>query len=403
MAIESKLKNQLVYLVSFFSWSGYNAGLAIVISMGLTSYSRQLYSLPLRLIMSVIMVYVVLNNTKALSLNRKKTLILLFILFWILYFIKVVYCYNQGYPLFRRWFEYIFYAVNYCCLPFLMFASIDFNKYKNTILNALIFAGFIMACTCLYLYRSLLFIGLGRISDILYSDSTTEVLTPLALSYCGALTMILCLYKLFFENTSVKIMSKIYLVTAIIVSFWIFLLGSSRGSVVAIVICIPIFILYLPYRSKLKFGIGIIVLTPLILWATVRSGSSILDRVNNSIENSEINRGELWISAWREFIDYPLLGNRIEIDFYPHNFILETLMSTGFVGFFLLFIVLITAIVRVYKISFIDKKYIVLFVILLQGLAFYSFSGAIYFATLVFMPLGMIYSSYNEPRNLSAN
>jgi oligosaccharide repeat unit polymerase len=308
----------------------------------------------------------------------------------------------MGFPLYRSWQDYILYPINYCLLPFLSFAAIDFDKYKKVILNALILSGLLMACTCLYLYRDWLSLGLGRISDINYIDLDAELISPLSLSYSGALTIILCCYYLFIEKPKLKKTTTIYLIFNIVVSFYIFLLGSSRGSAVAIVVCIPLFVLYLPMRNKLRFILILILSLPIILWAIVKTGSSILDRIESTLDSGDVSRGELWLNAWNEFINYPLLGNRIEIGFYPHNFILETLMATGIVGFFLLFYLLFVGIKRVYKISFVDKKYIIPFIILLQGICQYSFSGAIYSAVLIFFPLGLLIGPfYVKDNNVS--
>jgi O-antigen ligase len=280
-----------------------------------------------------------------------------------------------------------------------MYASVDFRKYKDTILNAFILSGFMMGIICLYLYRDVLTLGLGRISDINYIDAEYNTLSPLALSYGGTLTIGLCVYKLFLSKLKLSFIAKSYLIIGILASFYLFLLGSSRGSFVALLLCAPLFLIYVPGKQKVKFAAIIASSIPMVLWGIAASGSSILDRISGTLESGDITRGQLWVDAWNEFLNYPFLGNRIEIGFYPHNFILETLMSTGFIGFLLLFIVMVVAIKRVYKISFSDKIYTIPFIVLLQGFAQYSFTGAIYASVLIFIPLGIIYSSYNLQSN----
>lgn len=396
MEKENKLERNLIYFITFFLSSGYYAGLAILISLGYMKESRMLYSIPVRLLSSVAMLYIIVVNFQSVRKTNLNNIIVIFIFFWLLYFIKVLYHVSIGFPLFRNMYDYILYPVNYCILPFGAFASINFNKYKKIILNALILSGFLMACTCLYLYRDWLSLGLGRISDINYTDPNAEFLSPLSLSYTGALTIMLCCYYLFFEKSKLKTTTIIYLLINIVVSFYIFLLGSSRGSLVAIIACIPLFLLYLPMRKKRQFILLLGLSIPIVVWAIVKSGSSILDRVSGTLESGNVTRGELWSNAWNEFLNYPLLGNRIEISFYPHNFILETLMATGIVGLFLLLPILFTGIKRVYRISFSDKIYLIPFIVLLQGVCQYSFSGALYCAILLFFPLGIIFSSYNR-------
>jgi len=389
--ISENIERVFVYFISFFAMSGFYAGIAIMIASGFLHQSR-LFSVPIRLITSAMMLYVFLKNFKPIT-KKMQIPLLVFSLFWFLYYIKVFYCDAiMGYPLNRSGFEYVFYSVNFCVLPFLCFASIDFRKYKRLILNALILSGFVMACVCIYVYRDYLTLGLGRLSDVQYIDENAETLSPLALSYCGAITIILCFYKLFFESKELNIKTIIYLALTITASFLIWFLGSSRGSFLAIMVCLPLFFIYLPTKRKILFTALLIVILPVINAAIHLTGSSILDRVSSTVDSGDVTRGNLWRDAWNEFLDYPLLGNRIEIGFYPHNFILETLMATGIAGFMLLLCLLIPGIKRACQWSSVDKSYLIPFIVLLQGISQHSVTASLYTSVFIFLPLGIFYS-----------
>jgi hypothetical protein len=390
-----KIERKTIYIVTFFSYCGYKLGLAITISMGFMSYSS-FYSVPVRMLTTVMMIGVIVYNIKSLYSNKRKDVIVMFIIFWLLYFAKVFYCYIEGFQLHMNWFEYILYSINFSFLPFLMYASIDFRKYRDTILNAFIFSGIMFGIISLYLYKDILSLQLGRISNITYIDSEYQTITPLTLSYGGTLTFALCMYKLLFSDTKLSFVIRCYLIIGLFVSTYIFLLGASRGSLIAIALCVPLFFIYKKLKGKLQFIIFLVLFIPLMSWAINYTGSSILERTSKTVESGDFTRGKLWEDAWTEFVNYPVLGNRIEIGFYPHNFVLETLMSTGFIGFFLLSIILMVALLRVYRISLKNQYFIIPFIILLQGFAASSFSGSIITATNLFLALGIIYSSYNS-------
>ncbi|RCS27696.1 O-antigen ligase domain-containing protein [Polaribacter sp. WD7] len=389
-----KLKQNSIVVISFFVFSGYYALLALLIALGLTDSTR-LVTIPLRMITTILMLYVLIFEFKSIQNNKKNPIYLLFILFWSLYFIKVLINESNLYVLNRRWYEYLFYAVNFCILPFLMFSKISFNQYKRKILSSLIFSGFLMGLTSLYLYKAIILAGVGRISMARYSGIEDETLSPIALSYAGALTLTLCFYELVF-NKNKKITYSIYLYITIILSLLMFFLGSSRGSIVAIVMSLPLFIIYGGAKNKLKFIVSFILSIPIIIYGANKTGTSVFERTSNTLESGDFGRGNLWVDAWNEFLNNPILGGRIEIGFYPHNFILETLMATGIIGVVLLFFLLFKGFKNVYLKSFKDPNYIWVFIILIQGFVQHTFSGALYFSVVLFFSLGLSFSQLKQ-------
>jgi hypothetical protein len=382
---------RLVFIVSFFAYSGFYAVLAIVISLGLTSSSRTI-TLPVRLLTTLLMVYGVVYFIKKYGISKqKKTTLFLFILFWSFYFIKVLLHDSSTLRLSRNWFEYIFYAINFCILPFLMFSTINFIKLKNNILRSFIFSGFLLGLISLYLYKDLLVSGVGRISMAKYSGFEEQTLSPLALSYGGALTLMLCIFEIIYNKSKTR-SYKIYLYFTITLSLIMFFLGASRGSLVAIVFSVPLFVFYGSAKNKFKFFIAFILSIPVLVYGAIKTGSSIFARTAETAETGDNGRSLLWNQALTEFSNYPILGGRIEFDIYPHNFIIETLMSTGLLGALLILTIVFGGFVRINRLVKIDKNYIWVYIIFIQGFTQHLFTGALYFAVLIFLPLGIIYS-----------
>ena len=393
------MKN-IIFIIAFFVYSGYYAVLALIIFTGNNSNSREI-TLPLRIILTLLMVYVisVLMRKHGLKTSNKY-IYSSFILFWLLYFIKVLFHYLSGEPLMRSWYEYIFYAVNFCILPFFMNSLIDLNKFGRTILNAFILSGFVMAVMIVILYIDVLIGGISRLSNLVY-ETGEETISPLALSYSGSLSIALCFYEILFTKGK-KTTYKIYLLVVVVVSFIIFFLGASRGSIIALIFSFVYMLYFGTGRNRIKLIMLLILATPIVIWGVFVTGSSIFERTSNTLDGAETGRFELWNLALDTFYNNPIFGGLIEIvnapgynsNIYPHNILAETLMSTGLIGIVLLFLFLIPGWRRLMKMSKISTQFNWIGIILIQGLVQSMFSGAIYFSVLVFFPLGIIFS-YN--------
>ncbi|WP_120335743.1 O-antigen ligase family protein [Sphingobacterium siyangense] len=383
--------DKLIYFITFFIYQGYYAGLAIIISLGLTSLSR-FYSIPLRILTLIAMTYVISKNYRRLFSKRNKGVMFIVVIFWILYFLKIIYHVNMGYSLFRpSGLEYMFYAIAFCVFPFFTYASIDFSKYKMTILNSMIFSGFVFGLVCLYLYKDVLSMGVGRISNLKYIDqNASDTLNPLALSYGGVLTLVLCLYKLIYIPLK-GWSEKIYIYITIGLSLVLFFLGASRGSMIALVLSAGLFLYFGSFKVRTRALLAIIVSLPILIYGAVLSGSNIFSRLEETVESGNVGRGELWEDAWNEFALHPFLGNRIEVGFYPHNMFLETLMSTGIVGFVLLIIILFKGYKKIWFKSKKDVAYLIPFIIANQAISQHIVTGALYFSILVFFSMGLAF------------
>ncbi|NAS11516.1 O-antigen ligase family protein [Poritiphilus flavus] len=385
-----------VAFVSFFVYSGYYALLAIIIAV-LGADSSRLVSVPIRLLTTVIMVLVIVFTSfyfKEKSSKRKSIYYFVFFVFWMLYILKLLYHYSADYPLRSSWIEYLLYAVNFSILPFVMFSTISFEKYKRIIINSIIFSGFVMGATTLYLYKDLLTLGIGLRSAISL-EKFGDALSPLALSYASVLTLILCMYKLLFGVVGKK-WEYVYLYMTIVFSLAMFLFGASRGSILAFAFSLVYLIAQSNLVVKIKTVLSLVLATPLFLWGVEFTGSSILQRTSNSVESGTTGRERLWIDAWTEFLNYPFLGNRIEIGYHPHNIFMETLMGMGLVGFIILVAMVFITISGMFKLPKVNRDYIWVSLIFIQGICQSLFSGSIVTATLVFFPMSIILANLSK-------
>lgn len=383
---------KLIFLISFFSYSGYYAGLAIILSLNLSELSR-FYSVPIRVVMALLMMVIIHKHRNLLYKNKNSHYLILFIVFWIFYLLKVLYTesISTNNELMRSWYEYPMFAFLYVIMPFLAFYSIDFYKYKKIILNGFISSGFLLGLVSLILYGKYLAQGIGRLNLVRYQTGE-EVLSPLALSYSGALTIVLCIYKFVILKERNKL-QVLYLISTIVLSFIMFLLGSSRGSVIALMFTLPLFLIYSPIKQKIGLIVLSIFSTPIVIWALEASGSSIFTRMGNTVDDKGGGRESLWKDAFFHFIEYPIFGGKIEIGgIYPHNIILEILMATGILGA----ILILPVILKGFKLGIENLKYdktnLFVILIIIQGFTQHLFTAGFYTSTLLFVPLAMVFN-----------
>jgi len=378
---------KIIFILSFFSYSGFYVGIAFLFAFNLSELSR-FYSIPLRVLLAILMLWVIKKEYNNLIDVKKRRLIVTFLMFWVLYFLKVLYTENVSTvtQTSKPWYEFIFFSITYVILPFITFMSIDYTRYKFTILNAFILSGFLLGLANLYIYGGALGTGIARVSELTYKTGD-EILSPLALSYSGSLTIVLCVYKLLIiKNNNKK--QIIYLISTIILAFIMFLLGSSRGSVIAIAFSIMVFLGYSPTKNKIQLIILTAIITPAIIWAIEISGSGVFSRFADASKDGGGGRIDIWSKTVEHFLNNPIFGGKVEINgIYPHNFILEILMATGVVGAIIILPLLFKTFIRS---RFLSKDLMFMFLIFIQGIALHLLSGSLYTATLVFLPMGFI-------------
>lgn len=388
----TKLENKIIYIISFFLFSGYYVGLSMLFATGNSELSRY-YSIPLRVILCILMLYFIKNNYT--KIRRGATSLVL--LFSLLYVLKVLYTEGLGWEMRNHWLEYIFYYTSFCLLPFTFYSLVDFKKHINTILSALIFSGFLLGGLSLFVFKDVLQSGgIGRISQLTY-ETGEAVISPLALAYSGALTIILCLYKLIYENITKK--EKTYLLVTIILSFILFFLGSTRGALLAVLLCLLSFLYFGNLRNKLRFTFLFILGIPLVIYGVEATGSAIFKRSQATLETGDSSgREPLWNAAIDEFISNPILGGRIEVsNIYPHNIFLEVLMATGIIGFILFMIFLLKSFKKGFNAAKINRIYTIPFFIFICAISQHMFTGALWGAIMLFAALGMM--NFNTSRN----
>ncbi|MFV0210962.1 O-antigen ligase family protein, partial [Empedobacter falsenii] len=327
------------------------------------------------------------NNFKKIKIRNID--IIMFIMF-LLYFFKCLYTeiFNEILNLGNPWFYYILYYILFNYTYFLFFRNLDIKNAINRVIKTIIFSGFIFGIIILVFYNSILFESeIGRFGANI-EDNDESILSPLSVAYSGALNTSLLIPYISSNFKNSSIIKKIYLLINLIISILLFVLGSTRGALVVVFLSLLFFVFTKKGYKKILYIMYSIPLVLLFLFMVNSTGSSLLDRVNSTIETNDTSgRDYLWKEAMAEFYKYPLIGGRIEVSgIYPHNLFIEILMSTGVIGI-ILFILLFFNSIKNVKIN---NDTIYIYIILINGLFFNMFSGSFYTAILLFTGLGML-------------
>lgn len=185
-------------------------------------------------------------------------------------------------------------------------------------------------------------------------------------------------------------------VLALVMTFYFMArLGSVQG---LIIVCILVTLMFL-------FIGPILEIMSLI-------GSNLADRLVSMVENKESSgRDEIWKNVLNIIADSPVFGAYYVVPsglgkgLYPHNFILEIFMGTGFVGGFPFLVMVFYSLSKSYKLIHIKHPSTWIIILYLQMIVFGMFSTSLYssqdFWVLLFyvMSIKHITKTYNSSKS----
>ncbi len=331
-------------------------------------------NLGLRIIYLVITLYLI---TGALLKKQSSKISIggwLFLLFWILYSIRIFYDVEIRNIRFASSSIFKFYTLAYgsgflAALATMLNARyIDLTVAKRWIYNTIFLANISIFLMVYYLFKTLNPFQLAlRVNFSIQLDRNTfleNVLNPIIISYQGEMLSLLSLYFILFGQSK-SLMKNVFRV-GFLLGLYILLVGGSRGPFVSFTLLF-LFILIVKvirarktslFYSKLFITpvfllfMAIQFIVPRIPWEKISLFNRMISWLEDDYSNSLDNRDEKFEWAWNAFLENPIFGSQFVDQFnsYPHNIVLESLMAMGIVGGS----VLISMILRVFYKTFMD-------------------------------------------------
>lgn len=385
-----KTNNYIYYLIFFLVYIGFYTTLLVGINLKIANITS-IISIPLRLVIVTLCIFLFIINIKKIRFHYAE---LLYFTFVFIYLFRILIDYNQVSPFYLSYLQLTMYFLSFSVIPFFVISKVCLSKqsieyiYKGFFASSFVFSGL---ATLFYSHY------IGNVSRLATNMVSEEVISPLILSYCSALGIGVVIMYLIYNKVSFKAKLLSYLV--IILNIIPFLLGASRGSIIALVL--PFVILMISKSSAKTLIKGTFLLIFFVFglyFVDTYFEASLFERflsIGDDIESgsSSSARVIIWNYSWEQFLNNPFFGDKLQtnnIDIYPHNIILEVLQSVGLVGFIPFMILLIYSFRICYIVFRSFPQYSWIPVIFIQAFSQNLFSGAVYTASWFWITMALL-------------
>lgn len=237
-------------------------------------------------------------------------------------------------------------------------------------------------------------------------------INPIQISMCGALLAIVAITNILFEKTA-TIFHTLFSLFNLFLGLYNLFVGASRGPLFGFITILIFISLYRIYTApkNLKFFTSFLLTFVLSvicyqLIINLRNNFDIflLDRLDtfwmNLLSNTKEDRNFIYEQSISLFLNSPIIGSQyVTIDGgYPHNIIIEVLMSLGIIGIILFSIMSLNIFVRIlylYRLKVISVEIIGIISVCLLVLFLGLTSGSIFvnpeiwtcYTVLILLPL----------------
>jgi O-antigen ligase len=343
--------------------------------------------------------------------------ILWVMVFWFIYSIRLIYDVSiRNIPMDSRT-PFMIYSMTYgaTLLPILAIATnnayLSFISFSKKSWQLIFIANISMLYYVISSPEAIHDLFLTRLD--LKTNDESSVLNPITISLFGELLALLSLNKLI--NSKERLFNKFVYLLSLLIGITHLLLGASRGPFISFFLCLSIifYINFVITKKGIVYYLKLIATLFIIFFAlfyayqtfSVDSEVAIASRVTSFLKDGsggdlttdEDPRVSIYLGAWNDFLDSPIIGKQYvstNYNFYPHNLILEVLMSTGILGFFFFFPFLFLSLLNIKKIiKHPDKDSLTFLLILFPTILSGMTSGAIFHSPELWIILVFILSS----------
>jgi len=392
MGIKKKtIININLFLFFFLAFSGYYATLILLANLGNNIGSRN-YTIPLRFIIVLFLVIIFLQKPR---IKLQKGLVL-FLIFAVAYLSRIFIEYIDLRSIFHiSETEFFLYFTSFVLVPLVLTCQFRLSESNyNYAFLGLMGGTLILSLFTLYFYNDMI----GNVARISLAIKRGEnYISPLALSYVSALGIGVGIAFIITNNLS--FIKKLFIYTSVSFSFIPFFLGASRGSILALSLpFIFYFICVEGIKNRVVTLISISILAIVLIILTQYLGFGIFGRFANIYHDIEVGsssaaRIQIWHASLIQFVENPVFGNSLNCEYinhYPHNILIEILITTGIVGFIPFVLFLQRILIKMKMIVRQNKRYFWICVVFIQAFIQNMFSGSIYAAGWLAMAAGLV-------------
>lgn len=362
--------------------SGYPFIATLSTALGLGSIY---YSIAMRAFVLFVSIFLLLRSSFYLKPHQFKYFGL-FIIFWTIYLFRLTVD-TVLYPdqLSRAPSEYWLWALGVCLIPTLSLVSAETVLVTQKAFKFIWISLGVSALLAIS-YGSTFVTNLEGMS-VDTGRSALESLNPISMGHLGASLVIISGWH-WISAVHPNKFNNLASITSVVLGSYLLIIAASRGPFIALAIVITAFLFTLKLK-RLK-GLSAVAILALLLLVIVAIQSFDFDdvalliriaNISSSEDLSVLGRHESFSGAWNQFISNPLTGDFIDersTGFYPHNMLLEALMSTGLIGGLAFLSFTVIAIWKSYVMVRDRQSYAWIGLIFIQYCVGSQFSGALY-------------------------
>lgn len=344
-----------VLLKSLVFWVNIGMPLSMVFPILLNSNTTPFVVVMRVLIMLISLFLIFSSDFKQLKSIKFSISQLAFFLFWGVYLVRLIFDLYL-FPIYIRSenvdvTKILSFTIFMCILPnlaiFINRNNLDLKSINFKFLYWLVLESIVVLFLLLWHFKTNLIMVFANRSMITHGDSIFP-LNPIFLSRLGASLILVILLN----YSEIKTYGLYKVILYFILGLFLLFIGGSRGPLISltIVICLILF----SRLNSLKVYIYVLIVGILVYLFSSNFQLFELDIfkriLNNDIDS--FDRMGHWQSAISQFLNNPFFGDKIFDNYlgsYPHNILLEILMSTGLLGFLLFVLSIKSASIKLFN------------------------------------------------------
>ena len=238
---------------------------------------------------------------------------------------------------------------------------------------------------------------------------STDVMNPISVGLVGVSLFVVCLSTQGTEARSARAWwFTVARVAGGVTGVALCVLSASKGPLLGLVVVASAMFAYRfaklqPRRRFIELFVALIIVTTLVVVMIALAQHGLLaiygrlSEAGSSNDHSTAWRVQAWTGALAQFDGSPLWGSgavELTTRFYPHNFILESMIATGVTGFLLLLYLLLLGFVAAHRMLSDAPALSWISLLFIESVIASLVSGSLYISATLWIPLLMVLGSY---------
>ena len=240
-------------------------------------------------------------------------------------------------------------------------------KFESLVKHLIFFLVIANVEVAVFLYQNITMLGkdlFAERANIMNEEDANKgvVLNTISIGYYGQQLAVNALAWLVIIRKN-SLFQKVLLLFVLGLGFFNVMVAASRSPIISLVLLAVVMLIYnfIKYAKSAKYLFNSITSVAVLIWVyfsviqpyTEGKDFALLNRLvefqTDRASGGKEYRDFAYASAWNDFVENPVIGKQFLgtfDNFYPHNFLLETLMATGLIGGILMLIIIISLILR---------------------------------------------------------